>query len=67
MKIPKRRADRELILTENKGLLTRVAQECGVTPETVSRVFHGKISRSPKVQAALERQLRELEATPSGV
>ena len=48
------------ILKDNPGLLARVAEACGKTPETVSRVYHGKIERSPEVLAELNRRVGEI-------
>jgi transcriptional regulator with XRE-family HTH domain len=57
--------ERERILFENPGILSRVARELGVTRQTVSRVFNGKIDRSPAVAAALEEALKEIESKRS--
>jgi hypothetical protein len=52
--------ERDRILKDNPGLLARVAEACGKTPETVSRVYHGKIDRSPEVLAELDRRVAEI-------
>lgn len=49
--------ERARLLAENPGMLSRVARALAVTPQTVSRVFHGKIERSPAVQAELQREI----------
>jgi len=55
------KVQRLLILQRHRGLLRRVAQQCGVDSSLVSRVFHGKAS-SPhhRVRKALEAELEKL-------
>lgn len=52
--------DRKRILDEHPGFLNRICEITGKTKATVSRVFNGKISRSPEVKAAIESELNNL-------
>ena len=52
--------ERDRILKDNPGLLARAAEACNKKPETVSRVYHGKIKRSPEVLAELDRRIAEI-------
>jgi hypothetical protein len=55
-----RKKDREQLLYDNPGFIARIAKKIDRTPATVSRVFHGKIDRSPEVKQAIEDELETL-------
>jgi hypothetical protein len=54
-------ATRLVFLRHHRGFLTRIARRVGVTPQSVSRVYHG-LGGSRRIKAAIESEARSLTA-----
>jgi len=54
-------ATRLVFLSYHRGFLTRIARRLRVTPQSVSRVYHG-LRISHRIKCAIEREARRLTA-----
>lgn len=48
------------IIEDHPDFLNRICERTGKTKATVSRVFNGKIARSPDVKAAINEELERI-------